>query len=320
MTRTWNVDRVIGGKRSPRWLDRAAAELARRQYGRVSRAQLLELGFGADAIDHRIRSGRLHLVHRGVYAVGHGGVTQEGIWLAAVLAGGRDAALSWWSAGALWRVHGHGGPMSDVTVPRKRRSRPSIRFHRAVLPADELTVHRGIPVTTPPRTILDLSADLRPRQIERAINEADAQRLWGPLSLDDLLARYPGHRGNRAVRRALAARCAGASVTRSELEEAFVEFVDERGLPRPELNAPLELGDTTIVVDALWRPERVAVELDGRAFHDIPVAFEDDRRRDRRLSARDWRPVRITWAQLIMERDEVEADLRRMLARTNLAA
>lgn len=147
MTRAWNVDRVIGGKRSPLWLDRAAAELARRQYGRVSRAQLLELGFGADAIDHRIRSGRLHLVHRGVYAVGHAGVTQEGIWLAAVLAGGRDAALSWWSAGALWRVHGHGGPMSDVTVPRKRRSRLGIRFHRAALPADEVTEHRGIPVT-----------------------------------------------------------------------------------------------------------------------------------------------------------------------------
>ncbi len=96
--------------------------------------------------------------------------------------------------------------------------------------------------------------------------------------------------------------------------------MDERGIARPELNAALELGGETIEVDALWRAERVAVELDSRAFHDVPEAFERDRRRDRKLAARGWRPVRVTWRQLTRERDELEADLRRLLARSTLAA
>lgn len=109
-------------------------------------------------------------------------------------------------------------------------------------------------------------------------------------------------------------------MTHSDLEELFVEFLDASGIPRPEINAPLELGDTTIEVDALWRAQRVALELDSRAFHDAHAAFEDDRRRDRKLSAGGWRPVRVTWRQLTRERGELETDLRRMLARTTLAA
>jgi very-short-patch-repair endonuclease len=320
MAREAYVDVDMRGERKAHDPDRAIAELAGRQHGHVSRAQLLGLPLSPAAIDRRVRGGRLHVVQRGVYAVGYRHGTQEGVWIAAVLAAGVRAVLSHLSAAALWRILTGGGPIADVTVPTQRRPRPGIRFHHASLPFDELTVCNGIPVTTVARTIFDLAAVVRPRQVERSMNEADVQRLWGPLSLDDLLVRYPGHRGNRAVRRALAARRAGASVTRSELEEALVEFVEERGFTRPELNALLELGGEIIEVDALWRAERVAVELDGRAFHDVPAAFERDRRRDRKLAARGWRPVRVTWRQLTRERDELEADLRRLLARSTLAA
>jgi len=258
MAREVHVDRDMHGKRGTRDEDRAIAELARGQHGHVSRAQLLRLAVSSDAIDRRVRGGRLHVVHRGVYSVGYRHTTQEGVWIAAVLAAGVRAVLSHFSAAALWRLLTGGGPIADVTVARTRRPRPGIRFHRASLPFDELTVCNGIPVTSVARTIFDLAAVVRPRQLVRAMNEADVQRLWGPLSLDDLLARYPGHRGNRAVRRALATRRAGSSVTRSELEEAFVEFVDERGIARPELNVALDPGGETIEVDALWRAERVA--------------------------------------------------------------
>ncbi len=237
-----------------------------------------------------------------------------------MLAGGIDATLSRWAAAALWRVHGYGGPIADVTVPTKRRSRPTIRFHRAVLPEDEVTVHRGIPVTTPARTIFDLAVDLRPRQLERAINEADVLRLWGSVSLGDLLERHPGQRGARTVRAALTARRAGETVTRSQLERLFVEFLDETGISWPEMNALLDLGDMVIEVDALWRAQRVALELDSRAFHDVAAAFEEDRRRDRKLAARGWRPVRVTWRQLTSGRGELEADLRRLVEGATLAA
>ncbi len=118
----------------------------------------------------------------------------------------------------------------------------------------------------------------------------------------------------RALRVAVARRAAGASVTRSELEEAFVVFVDRIGLPRPELNLTLEVDGLLIEVDAVWRAERVVVELDSRQFHDTPLTFERDRRRDRKLVAARWRPVRITWRQLHEEPSAVARDLKRMLA------
>ena len=152
------------------------------------------------------------------------------------------------------------------------------------------------------------------RRVERLINEADVLRLYDHLSVPDLLDRYRGRAGSRALLEALRRRNAGSTVTRSEFEEMFVEFVDGYGFTRPELNASLVLDGREIEVDALWRTERVAVELDSRQFHDTPAAFESDRLRDRLLLAAGWRPVRITWRQLTEEPDAAARDLRRMLA------
>ena len=110
----------------------------------------------------------------------------------------------------------------DVTVAPSRGPRNGIRFHRSLLPFDEVTTRDGIPLTTVPRTILDLAAGERPRALEGLINEADVQRLWDRLSLDDLLARHPNRAGSAALRAALRASRAGATVTRSELEEKFI--------------------------------------------------------------------------------------------------
>jgi very-short-patch-repair endonuclease len=281
----------------------------------VSRAQLIELGLSARAIGHRIECGRLHPIHRGVYAVGHLAVSLRGRWMAAVLAGGEEAVLSHRSAAALWGMRRWGGGRVEVTVPRSHgRSRRGIQWHRGALPADEITVEDGIPVTTVPRTIFDL-AGVRPRrEVERAIEEAEFRRLTDPLSLHDLLARYPRRRGSRTIREILAVGRIGEGITRSDLEELFVAFVERTGLPRPQFNVPLEVGGLFVEPDCLWRRERVIVELDSRRAHATAAAFESDRARDRRLQAAGWHVVRVTWRQLHDQPAAIAEDLRRLLA------
>src|SRR3954463_3004616 len=127
-----------------------------------------------------------------------------------------------------------------VTTARKAPSRDGIGVHRTCLPPDEITTHRGIPITTVPRTLFDLAAQVPERLLEQANNEAEVRRLWDELSLDSLLRRYPRHTGNRAVRAGLRKRREGATGTRSELEERFLRLLDEAGVPRPEMNVLVE--------------------------------------------------------------------------------
>ena len=280
-----------------------------RQHGLITHGQLTQLGIRPRTIGHRIERGQLHRVHRGVYAVGHALLSQKGRWMAAVLVGGEGAVLSHRSAAALWGVRPSSRTEVQVTVPSGRGRRPGIRFHRGSVPKDEVTVRNGIPITTVSRTLLDLAAVVSVRQLERAINEAEVLRLWDELSLAALAERYPRRPGTRAVRQALNARQDGETLTRSELEERFLETVRSASLAQPEVNATLEARGRSFEIDFLWREQRLAVELDGRAAHHTVEAFERDRERDRILQVAGWRTVRITWSQL----DGVERDLRALL-------
>jgi very-short-patch-repair endonuclease len=188
--------------------------------------------------------------------------------------------------------------------------------HRAALPADEVTVHRGIPVTTVPRTILDLAAVADFRQVENASNEAEVRGLTDPLSLHELVDRHPHSRGVASVRRLLADHTAGLKATRSDLERDFLAFRRDHGLPPPEVNAEIVLGDRSYWVDLLWRNGRLIAELDSRSFHLTPRAFENDRERDRRLAVAGFRVIRITWRQLHVHPHALVADLRGLLAHT----
>jgi hypothetical protein len=255
----------------------------------VSRRQLLEGGVGRRAIEHRLARRRLHPLHRGVYAVGHRLVTVEGRWMAAVLAAGPGAVLSHPSAASLWKVLRNAGGLIHVTAPRPMRSRRGLRVHRSVLPVDELTETEGIPVTSIARTLIDLAAVLDRPRVERAINEAEVLRLSDSPSLAELLERYPRRPGTRALREILAAGRWGMGPTRSELEDRFLAFVAEKGLPRPETNVWLATAQDGFEVDCVWHRAGLIVELDGRAVHDTNRAFERDRARDRALSAAGWR-------------------------------
>ena len=233
--------------------------------------------------------------------------------MAAVLAFGPTAVLSHRSAAALWGLRPTARSRIEVTVPNWRRARQAVQVHVASLLPDEATVEKGIPVTTVTRTLLDLASLLDRRQVERAINEAEVRRLADPLSLEDLIARHRRRAGTRVLKHILASGALGEGVTRSELEERFLELVDRAGLPRPELNASVEVAGRWIECDCLWRQRRVVVELDGHAYHRTRAAYERDRVRDRSLQAAGWRVVRVTWRHLHEGRLELVADLQALL-------
>jgi hypothetical protein len=294
-------------------VDGLISRIAERQHGVVSRRGLLEAGISRHSIVHRLSSGRLHRLHRGVYSVGHRILTPDGIRMAAVLAA-PGAVLSHRAAAALWEMRA--SSMLELTVKRGRRPLAGIKLHRIPIRSDEVTSLRGIRVTTNPRTLFDLAGVLPAREVERAINEAEIHRLTDPLSLEDLVDRYPRRRGVRTVKAILARQGVGANVTRSELESRFLALLDKVGLPRPGVNANLLVAGRWIECDCVWRNRRVIVELDGRAAHDTAVAFERDRARDRQLSARGWRLARVTWRQLHEEPEAVISDLRAILDRS----
>jgi Protein of unknown function (DUF559) len=310
-----NVCRDSRGEHSPRSTERGIADLAVHQHGVVARRQLVALGLSGDAIDRRLRLGRLHPIHRGVFAVGHSVLSREAAWMAAVLAAGPEAVLSHRSAAALWGIRDTSRANVDVIAPR-RLVRPRIDSHRITLPADETTTERGIRVTTVTRTLLDLAEVLTPQQLERAITEADVRRLSSPHSLDALVARHPGRRGTAAIERALEnRRDIGMAVTRSELETTFLAFLETHGLPRPRTNARITHRAGTGEVDAAWPDHRLIVELDGYDVHTTRRSFEDDRARDRALTADGWRVVRITWHQLHRS-TALAGELRTLLGRS----
>jgi very-short-patch-repair endonuclease len=310
-----DVTRDIGGQRQSRGLEKRIARVAGRQHGVISRDQLLALGLGEDGIDYRLSTGRLVPLHRSVYGVGHRNRSRETVWMAAVLKGGEGTVLSYRPAGAAWAIGSSAGRV-EVTVPRQKRPHRRIVFHHSVLPADERTTHNGIPITTVPRTILDLATVLDVRGIEKAINEAEIKRLWDELSLHDLLHRYRGRAGTKVVRAALRKRTEGATVTKSELEELFIRFADGARLPRPETNTHIE----GLEVDCVWRQHRVVIEVDSWEIHRTRAAFERDREKSRILQAAGWRCVPVTYLQLVHGSEEVARDVRRLLGLATLIA
>lgn len=235
--------------------------------------------------------------------------------MAAVLDHGPRAVLSHSSAATLWGIRDQYGVSIDVTSPSRTKSRGAIRGHHASLLPDEVTIEDGIPVTTPPRTIFDLAAD-SPHAVEPALRQAEYLRLHDRLSLPVLLERHPGHRGNKAIRAALARLKETPGRSRSYMEERFIRFVDRYGLPRPNLNVWLTVGPDRFQVDCLWPRQRLIAELDSWSAHGTRSAFRADKTRDRKLLTAGYVTTRIAWPHLDDEPDALAADLRTLLART----
>jgi very-short-patch-repair endonuclease len=229
--------------------------------------------------------------------------------MAAVLAGGDGAALSHFSAAVLWGMLDDRGWPIHVTAA-KRRARPGIRVHRAPLEGERVR-REGIVVTTPGRTLVDLADVASRRLLERAIDEAEYLRLDRTG-----LAPRRGRRGQGLLSSVLAVHMPGATRTRSELEERFLQLCDEQGIERPEVNVEVEGYEC----DFVWRARALVVETDGGAAHGTARARERDRVKDVELLVAGWRVVRVTWVRLFNEPDRVAAELRRLLTQAPFPA
>lgn len=286
-------------KRSDR-IDGAISRLADGQYGVVARRQLVALGVGRRAIESRLSRRLLVPLHRGVYAFGHRRLRIEGRWLAAVLAAGEGAVLSHRDAAAL---HGmRKAPDSQrvcVTSPASPRKIAGLwLFPRRALEADDVTAVHGVPVTSPARTLVDLAPMLSAGQLQAALGETDRRGLLDVAEVEAALRRTKSRHGQGHARLSAALHAYadhGVTLTRSELEERFLDLVLAAGLPRPSLNVPA----AGFEVDALWPDHHLVVELDGWAHHRERAAAAWDREKTNRLQAAGYRVLRFMHGDVV---------------------
>jgi very-short-patch-repair endonuclease len=303
---------ITAGEDVTRRLEERILEIAARQHGVVTRKQLLGAGLTPRAVQGRVASGRLRLLHRGVYLVG----VLAPPWareLAAVLACGPGARASHRTAASLWEL----APRPDsahpveVKVPGHRVvRRAGIHAYRALGIAERApaSVH-GIPTTDPTETLLDLARILSRSDLEKMIAHAERARL---VSLDDLRTAADGHprrRGMRTLRRLLAQE-RGPAFTRSDLEDRFRDAVRRFQLSSPRFNVRVHGYE----VDCFWPDAGLAIELDGAAYHGSWRSQQNDRRRDGDLASRGIHVLRITWDQLTRETEPTMVRIAQALA------
>jgi len=277
-------------------VDRAIAEVAARQWGNITRRQLHDIGLDDNAVAYRVRIGRLYRVFRGVYSVGTPALTPHHRASAAVLACGPGAALSHSSAMTLWGYWRQWDTPLEVTVVGDRRTK-GIQLHRSTtLRRRDITTQLGIRVTSPARTLIDISPRLKDKALKRAVNNALHSPWLSEDQLAETLARHPTPRIAKLIG-------PKGTPTRSGWEDDFPKFCADYGLPAPVMGEPLH----GYIVDALFPAEKVIVELDGWESHKDKIAFEDDRERDAEMLAHGFVTVRMTWER-IHERPQKEAD------------
>jgi len=300
----------MGDKRPPR-SHQALADLAKRQHGIVSIRQLTgPLGYSRDAVVGATSAGRLHRLYRGVYAVGHTRLTEQGRCLAAVLACGRGALLSHDSAAWLWGISTKSPLPPSVITPVHRKPHAGILLHssRTLAPEDR-ALREGIPVTSLARTFLDVAATSRTERLQRMLERSEELGLFDLGPVESVLERNKGHHGAGPLRRALAL-YEPAAFSRSGLERRFLALVKDAGLPRPATGFNL----AGYELDLYWPEHRFAVELDTYATHGSRAAFERDRLRDEELKLAGIELVRVTGARLEREASEVIRRISRLLS------
>ena len=274
----------------------------------LAHRDLEALGFPKAAVEHRVKTGRLHLISRGVYAVGRPELTPHGRWMAAVLVCGDGAALSHRSAAELWGIGYEEKDRIDVTVRREcriRRGGLKVRA-RAFLSERSVTRRHGIPVTHPVQTLIDLATELKIMRLERAVNEADKLDLVDPETLRTALDGYVGMPGVKTLRTMLDRHT--FRLSDSDLEIFFRPLALAAGFPFP-LTKHWVLG---YEVD-FWFPDHgLVVETDGLRYHRTPAQQARMAKRDQKHTAAGLRVLRFTHWQIAHAPNEVTDVLRRI--------
>jgi very-short-patch-repair endonuclease/predicted transcriptional regulator of viral defense system len=282
------------------------AAAAEAQWGVVSRRQFENLGISESTIARWLEERRIARLFPRVYAVGHRVLRDEGRLTAALLYAGDPGGLSHLTAAWWWGLIEPEPPRIHVSAAGDVASRAEVVVHHPR--RLDLTSHRGIAVTTVARTLLDSAAQLSFSRLRRAVAEAEFRRLVVLEDVVRVLGR--GRPGSAALRSALAAHYPELALTRSVLEERFLALCEAHGIRRPEVNVKV----CGLMVDALWRRERVVVELDGHAAHATAVGVERDRGRDLVLRAAGYTVLRYTWSQVTRQGTGVARDVRDHLA------
>lgn len=278
------------------------ARLAGQQHGVVSVEQLRAAGLDRAAIHRRLRAGRLHRLHRGVYAVGHTAVTTHGLYLAAALAAGDGAVVSHRAAAHLFGlVKAPPGP-ELTTVGRVLRIEGVVVHRTNRLHDLEHSVLDGLPITTVPRTLVDLAATLDLPALSKAVHQAHVRHGTTPAMVERVVDRAPNRPGMGRLGQALR----GDELYLSGLEREFVALLRRAGLPLPRTNVRKEQGR----VDCHWPETGLTAELDSFRYHATRYQFEADVRRDRRARGR---VLRFTWGDVFERPQEVLAELAPLL-------
>ena len=281
--------------------DERIAQIASHQRGRVATRQLTAAGISTSAIGRRAHDGRLFGIHRGVFATGHPGSIELGDETAALLAAGERAALSGLTAGRVWGLltaPSDPDEVIHVVSPTERRSHlPQVLVHHStlLLPAD-IRIHRGLPLLSPARTLLDLAEQATVRRTELALDRGLVDRLLRLDELDAVIRRAPTRHGAKVLAEIIAG-AGSTTVTRSEAEERVLDLIREAELPVPRVNARLHGYE----VDFYWPSQHLVLEVDGYRFHHTRRAFEHDRRKDAILQAAGIAAMRVTWRQITRE-------------------
>jgi predicted transcriptional regulator of viral defense system len=279
--------------------DVRVAELAARQHNRISRAQLEQLGLSETAIRHRLGRGRLNLVEPGVYAVAPVSPQDEwGRWMAAVLTH-PPSVLSHLSAAAAWGFWSLPRRLETVTRPgnRGRRTHGGVLVHHSSTLVGATTELQGVPITTVPRTLLDVAPRLSHRALARCLREALRVTSTTPEALVRFLLCHRGRRGSARLRRALM-RYSGLPIhrARSGAEVRALEVLRASGRPLPVLNVRRASEEA----DLSWARLRLIVEIDGGPFH---LDRGEDQRKQRCWESAGWRVRRVN-ADDVYERPE----------------
>jgi hypothetical protein len=297
-----------------RAIDSKIQALAATQHGVVARRQLFDLGLGEDAIDHRLRSGRLIRLRRGAYALGHAELRREGLVLAAVLSSREGTVLSHRSAARLWGLRPWSARFVEITAPGHggvRRAGDLLVHRSAELLPNETTTEIGVPTTTVARTLLDLAIVVPAHHLRRAVERAEQAEVFDLAQVRRVIDDHPGRTGWRPLVLLIADMHAhGESLTRSDLEALVLQVCIDHGLPRPEVNRY----DGVRESDFRWPSHRLIVEVDSWTFHGrTRRAFDGDRARDRQLLREGWRVARFTDRQILADPAGIAAEIADLL-------
>ena len=303
-------------------ITRVIIRLASRQHGVVSRRQLLEQGLVSQTIEKRVARAGLFVIYPGVYATGTPLLTRDGILMASVMRAGEGAALGSRSAAAVWGFRPHQSPIEVLRQEGGSNQRARLRVHgerrwpylliheARRLPPSEVTIYRGLSLTTPARTLLDLAAAVPEKQFNRAFTEADRLGLLNDQELVTCAERTQGRKGGGTFRRAVKRRIPGVSAAASLLEAIVLGLCNANQIPVPVTNEMLN----GFRPDFRWPDQHVIVEADGYEYHRGQEMFENDLLRADLLREDGWDVLRFSWRMLDENPDRVARRIRKALS------